>query len=560
MKLLELSSLDDLRQRFGSDVALSTAFGGAQPKGGQPDWYRTHTAVVASRSTGTAVLLYIGVARGSVLLQQRRKDLGRLHPNFQEAVIPASLLAAVYDLAADATNSAGIDPSLITLQSATVTDKQFEEICMRAIEQNASDIHLRVRNDGGESSGEVLFRIDGELELFTEIEPKKLLELISAAYAKSDAKSIAEGQGQWSLSRPYGSFIRIEKVRNVELRFQSNSERYGADAVMRVLNYEGRSEVTGDLRSSGYLPSQIELLEEAGYGPGGSVLMIGETGSGKTTSLTALIRNHQGLVSRRLYAAAVEDPPEGRPKNLSQFPVARSAETGGKGAQNPFTTALRALMRMDGDVILLGEIRDGATAEMWQELCLTGHKIYATFHAPSSIGGIERLCSSLMGLHPETVASSDVLSLAAFQKLVPRLCPECKVRATEDGVFAPKKLRALESLGIDPKDTYVRYAAGCGKCRGGKKGVQVVAEMFNPKTEQRRLIAAGKFSEAFYSWRETRGDTPFTSAEVQGKTAFEVGLYFASQGIIGVDTLDQVVDRILAHDRVNGAKGADPHG
>lgn len=84
--------------------------------------------------------------------------------------------------------------------------------------------------------------------------------------------------------------------------------------------------------------------------------------------------------------------------------------------------------------------------------------------------------------------------------------------------------------------------------------------MFNPKTEQRRLIAAGKFSEAFYSWRETRGDTPFTSAEVQGKTAFEVGLYFASQGVIGVDTLDQVVDRILAHDRVNGGKGADSNG
>lgn len=560
MKPLELSSLDDLRQRFGNDVALSTAFGGAPAKAGQPDWYRTHTAVIESRSTGTAVLLYIGVARGSVLLQQRRRDLGRVHPNFQEAVIPASLLAAVYDLAAVANNSASTDPSLITRQSATVTDKQFEEICLRAIEQNASDIHLRVRNDGGESSGQVLFRIDGELELFQEIEPKKLLELISAAYAKSDAKSIAEGQGQWSPSRPYGSFIRIEKVRNVELRFQSNSERYGADAVLRVLNYEGRSEVTGDLRSSGYLPSQIELLEEAGYGPGGSVLMIGETGSGKTTSLTALIRNHQGLVSQRLYAAAVEDPPEGRPKNLSQFPVARSAETGGKGAQNPFTTALRALMRMDGDVILLGEIRDGATAEMWQELCLTGHKIYATFHAPSSIGGIERLCSSLMGLHPETVASSDVLSLAAFQKLVPRLCPDCRVLATTDGAFAPKKLRALESLGVDPEGTYVRYPPGCGKCRGGKKGVQVIAEMFNPKTEQRRLIAAGKFSEAFYSWRETRGDTPFTSPEVQGKTAFEVGLYFASQGIIGVDTLDQVVDRILAHDLVSGARGAGVNG
>ena len=560
MKPLELSSLDDLRLRFGDDIALSAAFGGAAAKGGQPDWYRTHTAVVESRSAGTAVLLYISVARGSVLLQQRRRDLERVHPNFQEAVIPASLLAAVYDLAAVATNSASTDPSLITRQSATVTDKQFEEICLRAIEQNASDIHLRVRNDGGESSGQVLFRIDGELELFTEIEPKKLMELISAAYAKSDAKSIAEGQGQWSPSRPYGSFIRIEKVRNVELRFQSNSERYGADAVLRVLNYEGRSEVTGDLKSSGYLPSQIELLEEAGYGPGGSVLMIGETGSGKTTSLTALIRNHQGLVSQRLYAAAVEDPPEGRPRNLSQFPVARSAETGGKGAQNPFTTALRALMRMDGDVILLGEIRDGATAEMWQELCLTGHKIYATFHAPSSIGGIERLCSSLMGLHPETVASSDVLALAAFQKLVPRLCPHCRVPATDDGAFAPKKLRALETLGVDPKSTYVRYATGCKHCRGGKKGVQVVAEMFNPKTEQRRLIAAGKFSEAFYSWRETRGDTPFTSAEVQGKTAFEVGLYFASQGIIGVDTLDQVVDRILAHDRVNGVKGADLNG
>jgi type II secretory ATPase GspE/PulE/Tfp pilus assembly ATPase PilB-like protein len=545
----EIRSWDDLRARYGSDLRIHRLEGGVKT------WAVSHAVGMTSAGTGSAVLLYVQAAKGTVLLQQLRHKIhhhaGRTPA---EHIISAALLQAIYD---EEAQQASEPEHVLPVKSAadvTLAEQTFFELALRAVELNASDIHFRVRNDGGESAGQVLMRVDGELEAVQTMPPERLVDVIATAYAKSDMKSVAAGQGQFNLARPHGSFIRLgEKQKRIELRFQSNSERYGTDAVMRVLNFEGKNAVSGDLAASGYLPTQIEMFEEHGYGPGGSVLMIGETGSGKTTTLNCLLAGHPGVVSGQMYSSTVEDPPEGRPKGVSQFPVARSAEDGGSGGPNPFVTALKALMRMDGDLICLGEIRDNATAQMWQELCLTGHKIYATTHAPSSIGAIERLCSSLMGLHPETVASEDVLSLGAYQKLVPRLCPQCRTPATKSS-FSLKKLERLEALGIDPVSAFVRNTTGCSACRGGKKGAQVIVEMFNPKAEQRRMIAKGQFSEAYYSWRETRGSTSFMDDKVQGKTAFEVALNYVAKGIVGVDTVDSSVGRILSHEVIGGVR------
>jgi type II secretory ATPase GspE/PulE/Tfp pilus assembly ATPase PilB-like protein len=268
--------------------------------------------------------------------------------------------------------------------------------------------------------------------------------------------------------------------------------------------------------------------------------------------LNALISTHPRVVDGTAYASTLEDPPEGRPPGVSQFAVARSAISGGTGDANPFVAALRVRMRSDGDLIAVGEIRDSSTAEMFAQISMTGHKAFASLHAASSKGAYERLVSPMMGLSAETVGSEDVLALVVFQKLVPRLCPHCRIPARKAWTSEEQAMRLArleKDFGLDCSGVYVRNHAGCPHCRAGRKGVQVVAEMFSPSEHQRTLISEGRIAKAFQDWRRSR-KSGMDSPEMHGKTAFEVGLYFVSRGIVGADTLDEQVGRILQHEVV----------
>lgn len=502
------------------------------------------SAAVIKATPRGLLLLYTPTARGELMLEQLRRELARRKSTLEEAVCTPALLQSLQQKAG---GTAGPSEALRTMY-----DSQFRGMVKQAMEQGASDLHFRMRNGGGESSARLYFRLDGELELIDDsMTPQQLHELVAAAHAKSDQKSLAVGEGQFNLQVPLSSFIRLPDLRNVELRFQSAPERYGFDATIRVLNFEGRTVNYGNLDALGYLPDQQELLEEHGHGPGGAVLFVGETGSGKTTALNTLLATHPGVQSGALYASTLEDPPEGRPPNVSQFAVARSASQGGTGEANPFLSALRVRMRSDGDLVVIGEIRDGATAEMFAQLGMTGHKEYASMHAPSCKGAYERLVSSMMGLPPELVASSDVLALTVYQTLVPRLCPHCRIPAKKAWTSETnrRKLDRLAELGLDRSALFVRNHEGCPHCRKGRRGVQVVAEMFAPDEEQRLLISQGRITEAFYRWRAGR-TAALVEPTTRGKTAFEVGLYFCQKGVLGVDTLDQEVSRILSHEVV----------
>ncbi len=545
---LNITSLDEFRERFGDCVPFT---GKIVLDAGFENWMAAKAIALTTLSDPpVTVLAYLANVSGVVMLSQLRSFLKSASGEVVECIVTAQLLQQLQESTRN-TNASAIGARKHTTE-VTIYDSQFHEIVERAIELNASDIHFRMRHDGGESKGMILFRVDGELEIMTdEIAPKHMHELIAAAYAKSDSKSLAKGEGQFNILRPLASFIRIPDLRNVELRFQSAPERYGFDAVIRVLNFDGKIADYGDIDMLGYLPEQVEMLREYGHGPGGAVLFVGETGSGKTTALNTLLASHPGVRSGTAYASTLEDPPEGRPPNVSQFAVARSAEQGGTGDENPFVAGLRVRMRSDGDIIVIGEIRDGATSEMFAQLCMSGHKVYASLHAASCKGAYERLTSKLMGMTYEAVASEDTMGLTVFQKLAPKLCPHCRIPARKVWVSEIEqiKLNRLVALGLDEANLYVRNHAGCEHCRNGRKGVQVIAEMYAPDDEQRILIAQGRLGEAFRLWRTSRKDS-FGSPGVHGKTAFEVALYFVGQGLIGVDTLDATIGRILTYEEV----------
>ncbi len=543
-------SLDELRQRYG-ELAPYTERLPLDP--GFDAWMASSALVLRLVERQPGVLLAsIAAVRSGVMLAQLRATLRQAVGEIAECTVSAQLLLQLREVTARSTGGAAV---VERRTQGTIYDAQFRELVERAIGSGASDIHFRLRNDGGESRGTVLLRIDGELEPALDMPPGQMHELIAAAYAKSDANSLAEGEGQFNARRPMASFIRIPDARNVELRFQSAPERYGVDVAIRVLNYDGKISDTPDIGALGYLPDQIALLQEYGHGPGGGVIFAGQTGSGKTTALNALVASHPEVRAGTAYAATLEDPPEGRPPNVSQFAVARAAERGGTGDDNPFVAGLRVRMRSDGDILIMGEIRDSATAEIFSQLGMSGHKVFASFHAGSCRGSYERLVSRLMGLSHEIVASADVIGLTVFQQLVPRLCPRCRVPACEawTSPIERSRLARLAALGIAGELLFVRNARGCPACNRGRVGVQVVAEMFAPDDAQRLLLAAGRFGEAFRGWRRRR-EADLLSQATLGKTVFEVALHFAALGVIGIDTVDGLIGRISTYEEL-GADG-----
>lgn len=514
-------------------------------------WLQASALLLETEKLGT-ILLTTSKARTELNLERLNSLLKQDSVEFLEFVTSTATLQAL-SLPFETSQKSKTDAHQA---SKTIYDERVNELVEKAIELNASDIHFQMRNAGGENSAIVKMRIDGELEVVeTERSPQKMHELIAAIFARSDSKSLAKGEGQFNVVRPLSSFIRIPELRNVELRFQSAPERYGIDAVIRILNFDGKIHDYQNIGVLGYLPDQVDMLVEHGHGPGGAVLFVGETGSGKTTALNTLMATHPGVVSGTLYASTLEDPPEGRPPNVSQFAVARSADQGGMGDENPFVAGLRVRMRSDGDIIVIGEIRDSATAEMFAQLGMSGHKVMASLHAASAKGAHERLASSLMKMSFEALASEDTLALTVFQKLPPKLCPHCRIPAAKalTGELNHKKLSVLTSVyGLQLNNLFVRNHEGCSLCRRGRKGVQVVAEMFAPTQEMRSHIARGDVPKAFLLWRRSRV-AGFTEASTKGKTAFEVALYFVNKGILGVDTLDEVIGRILSQEVIKGA-------
>ena len=515
-------------------------------------WMQASALLLSTEKLGT-VLVTTSKARTELNLERLNSLLKGSGVDFVEFVASTAILQAL-SLPFEGAQKGKVEAHQ---SSKTIYDERVYELVEKGIELNASDIHFQMRNAGGESRALVKMRIDGELEVVENgRNPQKMHELIAAIFARSDLKSLAVGEGQFNVVRPLSSFIRLPELRNVELRFQSAPERYGVDAVIRILNFDGKIHDYQDLGSLGYLPDQQDMLVEYGHGPGGAVLFVGETGSGKTTVLNTVMATHPGVVNGTMYASTLEDPPEGRPPNVSQFAVARSADQGGVGDENPFVAGLRVRMRSDGDIIVIGEIRDSATAEMFAQLSMAGSKAMASLHAASAKGAYERLASSMMKMPFESLASEDTLGLTVFQKLPPKLCPHCRIPADKalSSDLGRRKLNTLvHAYGLSPQHLFVRNHEGCEFCRKGRKGVQVVAEMFAPTQEMRSHIARGDIPKAFLLWRRSR-TAGFTEPGTQGKTAFEVALYFVNQGILGVDTLDEVIGRILSQEIVKGAK------
>ncbi|MEY2758110.1 MAG: hypothetical protein RIR33_1888 [Pseudomonadota bacterium] len=313
-----------------------------------------------------------------------------------------------------------------------------------AVARRASDVHLEPRA----SVLCVRFRIDGVLETIAE-EP-----VAAAGSVIARIKVLADLDLGERRAAQDGRTTIVVGGRAIDLRVSIVPSVNGEAAVLRILD---RNEVKLDFAALGFSEPERELLARALAWPHGLFLVTGPTGSGKTTTLYAGLEAMRGSLRKVL---TIEDPVEYHFEHVTQVQAAPKAGV-------TFPGAIRAFLRQDPDVILVGEIRDGETAKAAVQAALTGHLVLATLHAIDAPRAVPRLLD--MGVEPFQLAAC--FRGALSQRLVRRLCPHCR-RAR-----APSQAER-DKLGL-ATDEDVFDAVGCGRClQSGFLGRVVIAEAF----------------------------------------------------------------------------------
>ncbi len=319
----------------------------------------------------------------------------------------------------------------------TITDapvaRALSLIIDEAVKARASDIHLQPQED----KLLVRYRIDGTLHNMLSLPQMTATPLISRIKILANM-NIADHHrpqdGQFSVRTKYG--------RSIDIRVGTVATVHGEMAALRLLD---KSRAIIDLSELGFLPLTLNKYQEMLKVPYGMILVSGPTGAGKTTSLYASLGC---LDSAERNIITIEDPVEYRFKNVNQIQVNTRAGL-------TFASGLRSVLRLDPDVILVGEVRDAETARIAVQSALTGHLVLSSIHANDAVGVVFRLLD--LGIEPFLVASALIGVVA--QRMVRRICPDC-AQLTEAPLL--EQLSYRRETGEERKDFY--YGAGCKSC------------------------------------------------------------------------------------------------
>ncbi len=333
-------------------------------------------------------------------------------------------------------------------------------IILEAIRLRASDIHIQPTS----SCVLVRLRIDGVLYDKIQVPLEYHMSLVSRIKVMAEL-DITERR------RPQDGRITVKSpLRIVDLRLSTMPTINGEKIVMRILD---RNSETVPLKELGFSDKHLKALEFVNSKPQGIILATGPTGSGKTTTLYSLLKKN---ASKDKNYVTIEDPVEYYMDRAGQVMV--NEKTGVN-----FPTILRAVLRQDPDVILLGEIRDKETAEIAFQAALTGHVVYSTLHTNSALATLARLFD--LGLRPYVVASA--LEAIVAQRLVRKICQKCKQEKKPD-----EELIASMGPAFQQRDMKFYRSEGCEFCNNtGFVGRVGLYEVLIPDDDMRQAIAEG---------------------------------------------------------------------
>ncbi|MEW6712377.1 MAG: GspE/PulE family protein [Candidatus Riflebacteria bacterium] len=392
------------------------------------------------------------------------------------------------DIAAESDSS-----SLVELVNKTL---------LLAVNQQASDIHVE-SNQGG---ARVRFRIDGVLTDRFQLDSSSSSTFISRLLIMSNLDITEKVMPQ------DGSFKVKSGEQDIEFRIASMPGIYGQNLVLRLLT--GISSQKLSLSSLGMMPDELSLIKSETRHPHGMILVAGPTGSGKSTTLYALLEE---MADPRLKFITIEDPVERRIEGVQQIQVRINRNEPERSLT--FARGLRTVLRLDPDIIMVGEIRDTDTAQISIQASLTGHLVLSTVHANSSVETLRRLEN--IGIDFHLLMSS--LNLIFSQRLVRKLCHACRI-AREPSAIEADLLCSFDKSGR------VFEPAGCPNClQTGYRGRAGIFEFLPFDESIKDLITGSGLTECIEEVRKRRLRTLLNS-----------GLQKVAAGMTNFDELERV--------------------
>ena len=367
---------------------------------------------------------------------------------------------------------------LVTQVSATLDQVRADDMLAYLVQQAhklaASDIHL----ENQESSVRIRFRIDGVLHVIAKLKPEKYRILISAI-ASAGNVSTSSNEAQQGHIAQHVRMADGDEV-DINLRLETVPAINGMDIVMRLFNMRQDMYVLDKL---GLSPKERAVVEDIIKKPSGLVMAVGPTGSGKTTTLYSILNS---LNSEERKIITIEDPVEYQFEGITQISV-----TSQNSKETNFAEKLRAVLRLDPDVVMVGEIRDTDTAKTALQAALTGHLVLSTFHAGSAAAALTRLMD-VIGENPLFISA---IRLVMAQRLVRRLDDATKQPYTPDAATLDSVHKVIETLpaGIDRPDiaSLQLYKPGSSADNPyGYRGQVALREQFLMSPPIRQLLQA----------------------------------------------------------------------
>lgn len=400
--------------------------------------------------------------------------------------------------------------SLILAEKKSYTiSRVIEVILAGALAVNASDVHIEPEQEGAV----MRYRLDGVLNIILHFNHETYNLIINRLKLLSGLRINVRNVPQ------DGRFSVVIKDNNIDLRVSTLPGSYGESVVMRVLNSHS---VLASVKELGIEPKLLAILENEIKRPNGMILTTGPTGSGKTTTLYAFLRQ---IYTPEMKIITIENPVEYRLPGIVQSQI--DAERG-----FTFINGLRAAVRQDPDIIMVGEIRDEETAQTAIDAALTGHLVFSTLHTNNAAGAYTRLID--LKVNPKIITSA--LTISIGQRLARRLCDKCKVEkapSEKDKAIMETILASITDREHPTVVDHIWEAPGCPECSGtGFRGRIGIYEAILSTAAIESIVISNP------SEREIR-----KAAEGQGiLTLKQDGVMKILAGVTSPDEVNRVVD------------------
>lgn len=430
-----------------------------------------------------------------------QKALDKLFPKVSEVL--EEITKEDEEITIEPVEELSLEEALESAEQAPIV-KLTNLIIFEAVKAGASDIHIEPQ----EKKVVVRYRIDGVLRIFRELPTSVKDSLITRIKILANM-DISERR------RPQDGRIRVKvRGKKIDLRVSTVPTVYGEKVVMRIQEAEKYLNVR--LEDLGFEPDDLQKYRRNIWKPWGMILVSGPTGSGKTTTLYASLMERN---TPDVNIMTAEDPVEVAIPGINQVQINERIGL-------TFAEVLRAFLRQDPDIILVGEIRDTETAEIAIRASLTGHLVFSTVHANDAPTTVTRLID--MGIEPFLVGSS--LLLVVAQRLIRKLCPKCKEEAN-----IPKDVMLKIGLIKDPSEevkVYKAHEGGCEYCNyTGYKGRTAVHELLEVDDELKTLIVRGA----------THDQIRQKAIEKGMRTLYQNGLLKVKKGITSIEEVNRVL-------------------